>query len=211
MMRLVRSMCVVATVAFLLAGSTSAAPVLVLLDPKPFSDLDVTGPVTAVITSNYNYGGTFAGRVMSQTFVLDDGNYLYLYQADNYGPSYMEKFTVADFPGLLAPTGYLTAGEPAGFVARDVDPLGFAYEDALAQPTLGFDYTAFLGGEVRAGHHTSVMYAISPYGPTEGKAYLLDQGIAIVDVWVPTPEPATLGLMGLGMAVAAVSGIRRRR
>ncbi|HUU10811.1 MAG TPA: PEP-CTERM sorting domain-containing protein [Phycisphaerae bacterium] len=211
MVRLIRSVCVVATVACLLAGSAWAGLVPVLLDPMTFSDLDVTGPVTAVMTSNYNYAGTFTGRVMSQTFVLDDGTFLYLYQVDNYGTSYMEKFTVGDFPGLLAPTGYLTGGEPAGFLPPDVDPLGAAYDAALSQPTLGFDYTAFFEGEVEAGHHTSVMYAIAPHGPTEGEAYLLDQGIAVVAVFVPTPEPATLGLMGLGLVFAATSRIRRRR
>jgi len=199
-----------------LAGTKAvAAPIIFTLDAEDFNNLGVTGAASALVAQAYNYGGTFTGCVTSQAFALDTGEYLYLYQADNYGPSSLEVFAIFPFAGFnptngalgRGEAGYLTANEPAGFLPGGYVPAGQTYDDVPAVLVVSFQFPTFLAAHVPAGGHTASLYLVSPYGPTMGEAHVIDGGTAGVDVVVPVPEPGSLALLAIG----AVALIRRRR
>jgi len=189
-------------------GSAVAAPTPVTLVPDSFAGLGGGSAASAMITSDYSYGTTFTGHLISQAFNLASGKYLYLYQADNDGPSSLEVFGVAPFYGL-AGAGYLTSGEPALFLSGGNVPAGASYDSALAEPGMSFAYPGYLGLYVPAGNHTRVQYMISPYAPTVGDAFVIDTGVARGDVVTPMPEPATIALLGIGGVLMTL--VRRRR
>jgi len=192
----------------LVGDRTVAAPIIFNLDAEDFSNLGVTGAASALVTQGYNYSGTFTGSVASQAFSLDTGEYLYLYQADNYGPSSLEVFAIFPFAGFDPDkAGYVTANEPAGFLPGGYVPAGQSYDNLPAVLVVSFQYPTFLATHVPAGEHTASLYLISPYGPTMGEAHVIDGGTAGVEVVVPVPEPGALALL----AVGTVALIRRRR
>jgi len=194
----------------LLSAPASAAPIVLGLGQDDFNNLGVVGPASALVVSGYNYNNTFVGQVISQAFDLNDGNYLYLYQADNYGPSVLEVFALSPFYALdTNRAGYLTANEPAGFLSTvtGLAPAGATY-DALQYPVVSYNYPSFMGAHVAPGQHTVGLYLVSPNAPTMGEGYVIDSGTAVVDVVVPIPEPAAASLMLIG-AVAML--VRRRR
>ena len=200
--------CLVVLAAWVVGGTASAAPIALL--GAQYADLGVTG-VASVLTDNpYDYNHTFTGQVLSRAYTLDNGKYLYLYQVQNAGPSSLEVFGVAPFFGLEA-AGYLTAGEPAEFLSGGHTPAGGAYDATLASPLVTFGYPGFMDAHVPAGQWTSVLYLISPFGPTLGEAYVIDGGVAVTPVIVPLPEPAALSLMAAGLVMGVVGRIRRRR
>ena len=199
------------TMVALLAAPASAAPIVLGLDQEDFTNLGVVGPASALVVSGYNYNNTFTGQVISQAFELNDGNYLYLYQADNYGPSVLEVFALSPFYGVdTNRAGYLTANEPTGFLptATGLAPAGASY-DALLYPVVSYNYPSFMGAHVPPGQHTAGLYLVSPNAPTLGEGYVIDSGTAVVDVVIPTPEPAAASLMLIG-GVAVLIRSRRK-
>jgi len=193
-----------------LAAATVAAtadPVAFTLETKDFSELGSTGAATAAVVSDYAYGANFSGDVTSRAYTLDDGDYLYLYQVDNQGPSALEVLGVQPFRGLLE-GGRLTGGEPSDFLTGGYVPAGQSYDADLSEPLVSYQYPAYAGAHLPAGEHTVVLYLISPYAPEMGEAYVIDGGTATVEAWVPVPEPATGGLLALG---AGLGLLRRRR
>lgn len=210
---MVRLGCLVVLAALVVGGTASAAPIALV--GAQYGDLGVTGAASALTDNPYDYNHTFTGQVLSRSYTLDDGQYLYLYQVRNAGPSSLEVFGVAPFFGLdldvVGAAGYLTAGEPAEFLGGGKTPAGGAYDDTLTSPLVTFGYPGFMGVQVPAGSWTKVLYLISPYGPTTGEAYVIDGGVAVTPVTVPLPEPAALSLMAAGLVLGAVGRMRRRR
>ena len=184
-----------------------AVPIVISNTPADFSSMGVTGTATSLLSSSYSYGTMFSGDISSQVFDLDSGDYLYLYQVENDGPSIMEKLVVFSMcgGGSLA-GGYLTANEPTGFLAGGVAPAGIVHDADPAVRTVGFDFPAVIGGEVSAGEHTCSLYLVSPRAPMLGEAHVIDGGVGSAEVWVDCPEPATLCLLAVGAA-----GLLRRR
>jgi hypothetical protein len=196
------------TVAIILAatGLAQATPGLISpFEEKDFSALGVTTPATSQMSSSYLYETEFSGTVTSQAFNRSGGGYLYLYQVQNDGASVLEVFGVAPFFGLDE-AGLLTGNEPAGFLSGGVAPAGSTYDVALDKPLISHNYPGYLGMYLDSGEHTSALYALSPYSPTTGEAYVIDGGVVIVDTFVAVPEPATLGLLLIGGLVL----LRRR-
>lgn len=198
-----------AVLAVLVGGGTASAAIITLVGAQ-YGDLGVTGAASALTDNPYDYNHTFTGQVLSRSYTLDNGKYLYLYQVQNAGPSSLEVFGVAPFFGLEA-AGYLTSGEPAEFEIGGYIPAGGAYDAALASPLVTFGYPGFMSMQVPAGAWTNVLYLISPFGPTLGEAYVIDGGVAVTPVTVPLPEPAALSLMAAGLVMGVVGRIRRRR
>jgi len=188
------------------ARSALATPTPIPLVPEDFSNLGVVGPASPYLLEAYSYEG-FAGTVASQAFDLVSGDYLYLYQVDNFGPEVVEKMVVLPFYGLFG-AGYLTGGEPSGFLPGGVVPLGATYDpDVPGAPTVGIDHHATTGSEIPGGQHGVTVYLISPGAPTMGEAHVVDGGTGIADVYV-SPEPsAVLLAVGGGLVLA----LRRRR
>jgi len=191
-------------VVVLISGPAWALPIPLTLEERDFSDLGSTGAATTLLVEPFVYDATFSGTVYSQVFDLDTGDYLYLYQVDNSGPSIVEKLVVFPFHGIDE-AGLLTAGEPAGFLVGGLAPAGAAYDAAIPEPTVGWDYPSFLGKHIPAGQHSKVLYLISPNPWELGEAHVIDGGTGIVEVYVAVPEPATVCLLGL-----AALGILRR-
>ncbi len=192
-----------------LAGDALAAPVGVTMVPEDFSALGVTGEASGLVVSHYDHGGVFSGDVISRAFDLDSGDYLYLYQADNAGPSVLEVLAVCPFYEISS-AGWLTGGEPAGFLAGGIVPLGMTYDADLVRPNISYNYPSFMGGHVPAGEHTVALYVISPNAPTIAEAYVINAGVATVPVVSSVPEPVSLGLLALGLG-GLMAGRRRGR
>ncbi|MFO8015003.1 MAG: PEP-CTERM sorting domain-containing protein [Phycisphaerae bacterium] len=188
------------------AEAVSAGPIVLL--EKTFAELGGGSPASGLITYDYNYNDTFTGQMVSRAFDMASGDYLYLYQVVNDGPSSMEVFGLAPFFGFQE-GGSLTGGEPTGFLADGLEPAGANYDDTLDEPLVTFSYPAYLGDQVPAGEHTRVLYLVSPYASVEGEGYVIDGGVDAGPVVTTLPEPATLGLLA-GGAVLMV-GLRRKR
>jgi hypothetical protein len=193
-----------------LAGPASAA---LIFHPEDFSTLGVTGDATTLMTSHFDWGGTgtFKGNILSQAFNLSDGNYLYVYQAQNAGSHVMETLVVEPFYGLQS-AGYLTANEPLGFLSNGLAPAGGSYiQSPGTSPYVSFAYPDYLGNSVPPGGHSTSLYLISPNAPVVGVAHVIDSGTADVPVWM-APEPATLCLLGAaGLAALMRRQVGRRR
>ena len=190
----------------LTAQGALAVPIPIPLVPEDFSNLGVVGEATTYLLDGYAYEG-FTGTVASQAFELVSGDYLYLYQVDNFGPEVVEKLVIFPFYSLFG-AGYLTGGEPSGFLPGGVVPLGATYDpDVPGAPTVGIDHHATTGSEIPGGQHGVTVYLISPGAPTMGEAHVVDGGTGIADVYV-SPEPsAVLLAVGGGLVLA----LRRRR
>jgi len=190
----------------LTAGQALAIPMPVPLTPEDYANLGVVGEETALVVSNYNYNNIFTGTVTSRAYELASGDYLYLYQADNAGPSVLEILALRPFYVINA-AGYLTANEPAGFLAGGDVPLGMTWDQVVQN--VSYNYPSWMGAHVAPGDHTASLYIVSPHKPTIGEAYVIDSGTAVAEVVVPVPEPTALALVVLG--AAAVVARRRRR
>jgi hypothetical protein len=166
--------------------------------PREFSSFGVVGPACDLLVTEYNHRNLFTGTFASQAFELADGNYLYLYQADNYGPSVLELIWISPFhrPELNGGMGYLTGDVPTGFLPVGLPPPGRSYFPDLHK--LSYQYPSGFGMEVPAGEHTSVIYAKSPCPPAIGVGQVINADTVAVDVAVAIPEPLSLALLAGG-------------
>jgi len=194
-------------VVFTVSSGAIAIPMQIPLVETDFAAMGVVAPASALIVSPWDYNSVFTGDVLSQAFELASGDYLYLYQAENHGPSVLEIMAISPFTDLVG-SGYLLAGsEPAGFLAGGLLPIGATYDAGVPSPVISYNYPSWMGAYIPAGAHGRTMYLVSPNAPTMGEAYIIDSGTAVTDVVVPLPEPATMGLLALGGALLMV---RRR-
>ena len=197
-----------AVLAVLLAAATAPAdPIVLTMVPEDFANLGATTVAGALLTPTYDYSGEFTGTVYSKVYNTTGGDYLYLYQVDNGGPSVLEKQVV--FP--IAPVdqvGYLTANEPGDLLSGGGTPLSIVYDAAPALQTIGVDYPAGGGYDIGAGEHTTVVYVLSSSPPRLGESHVIDGGTGSVEVW--TPEPGSLVLLAGGGALLLARRKRRR-
>ena len=189
-----------------LAGVASADPVILSMVPADYTSLGATTAATTMLSQTYDDGGAFTGTVLSQVYNTSSGDYLYLYQVLNGGPSALEKEVIFPFAPVDGDVGYLTADEPTGFSAGDQVPFAIVYDSAISVPTIGIDYPSGGGFSVGAGENTNVVYILSSAPPELGESHVVDGGTGSVEVWVP--EPATLVVLIGGLSVVLV---RRRR
>jgi len=199
---------VAAALALCLAAATAPAdPIVLTMVPEDFANLGATTVAGTLLTPTYDDNGAFTGTVYSKVYNTTGGDYLYLYQVRNGGPSVLEKQVV--FP--IAPVdqaGYLTANEPSEFLGGGSTPLSIVYDPILLLRTLGFDYPAGGGFDIGAGEHSTVVYVLSSSPPRMGESHVIDGGTGSVEVW--TPEPASLALLAGGGTLLLLRRKRRR-
>ena len=185
-----------AVLAVLLAATSAPAdPIVLTMVAEDFSNLGATTVAGALLTPTYDDGGQFTGTVHNKVYNTSGGDYLYLYQVDNGGPSVLENEVIFPF-APISQAGYLTANEPSDFISGGETPYSMVYDSAPALRTVGVNFPAGAGYSVGAGEHTKVVYLLSSSPPELGEAHIIDGGTGSVEVWVP--EPATLALLGGG-------------
>ena len=175
-----------------------AVPIPVTIVPDDFANLGATTPETVMLVEAYDYAGAFTGTVNSRVYNTTGGDYLYLYQVLNGGPSVMEKQVIFPFAPLDGDAGYLTANEPAGFGVGQQQPYSIVYDAAVpGAPTIGIDYPAGAGFEVNAGENSVVAYFLSSASPKIGESHVIDGGTGSVEVYVPDPAVFGSGLISI--------------
>ena len=142
------------------------------------------------------------GRVVSQAFTDQMGNYAYLYQVINTGAPTnhsIEVFTTSPFFQASEATtvGYLTADAPAGFSVGDQLCAG-ASIDAMAGPTISFGFPGWLGQVIDPGESSCVLYVLSSSDPGLICGNLINGSITQGEIVGAIPEPACLTLMACG-------------
>ena len=214
-------LCVATALILALGGISHATPVYLETTGSDFGGL-LGGSLTAIDTplitdfSSSNLHCT----VVSQAFVDDDDNYLYLYQVNNTGSSgndVVTRFTLTPFPDATTSVqvGYLTANVPAGFSLGDQAPLG-ADVDVTSGPSIGFrfppEYPPYIPSSViEPGDSSNVLYVESSLAPAQITGNVIPGHDQEGSVTGPTavPEPGTLGLLALGGVGALLRRHRR--
>ena len=133
--------------------------------------------------------------------------YVYAYQITNMEASTVPAtaFSVGHEPGaVLNNDGYIQ-DLGSGEVEPDIYGVGSSSIQWI---------WALLGGEeIDPTERSSILLYTSPDGPMWDTATILNGGVPtpVGNLPSPTPEPATLGLMGVGLAFAVYTRVRRRR
>lgn len=182
---------------------------------KDFGALGATTEVKPLLSSDYDFNSTFMGQIRSSVWSLSSGDYVYLYQAVNYGPSVLEILGVAPFYGIKE-AGYISSSIPDGYLIEGMTPAqipsgsgNYAVTyDETGGANVTFGYYSFVGGAVPGGQHTVVLYLVSPYEPVSGYVHAIDSGVATAASWTTAvPEPGSMLVLGGGLATLA---LRRR-
>jgi len=205
-------------VLLIIAAQGFGDPVSIEIKATDFAALGGNSGSLMSVTDTYNYNDVFTGTVTSEAFQLTSGDYagdyVYLYQADNDGPSVLENLGISPIHTIStdgngkAEAGYLTANLPAAFLTGGGTPLWMTYDAGIPTPLVSCNYPGGAGSHVPAGDHTVVIYLVSPHEPTVGEIYVIDSGVAAVKAVVPVPEPLAAGLLILGSVLTV---LRRRR
>ncbi len=217
--RMLSVLIVCAGVCAAMSAPALGVPIILDVKSKTFDQLGASSVEAGPLTDGWEYfadvGGVptvvFSGEIVSQVYLRDDGKYLYLYQVFNGPESKLEHFAILPFYGLVQDdAGLVTGVPPAAFEEGGVAPLGMTYApDVPGAPTVGVPYPSVVpGAELPAGEKSSVIYLISSVPPVIGEGHVIDTGIGTaVDVYV-APEPATVGILAVGLGVML---IRKRR
>lgn len=162
-------------------------------------ELDLSEPefagyhITESMTVNFDHWNLPDISVTSAAYG-DGSSYLYLYQVINdNSSSVLHRFIIDPFEGLSSTSemGYITGGEPLGFLAGGIIPTSVDVEESTA----GFDFN------ISPGAKSSVLYVQSKFAPGQISGCVINGGVAYGDVLGPvhTPEPATMALLGMGV------------
>ena len=210
-----------------LAGTVSSCAAAVF-GPTPTNTVfpaDCTGmdpgTLDAWMSSSFTYSttsGTNTGFIYSAVYD-DDGTLDFYYQIvnDPSSSTALARLTATDFAGFTTNSAYRTDGSTltgTGFVDGTVAPQ--TSDSNIDGSVIGFSFYPPTGppAEISPGE-TSYVLIISTNATSfeAGNASIIDGGTDTVAAFQPfspasVPEPASLGLMGLGLI--AVASVRRR-
>lgn len=156
--------------------------------------------------------GAISSEVWKQT---TSGNLLFRYRVFNDGTSSISYGNIAAFgpETAVVDCGILDVGGDVAFDQGDILQLGRSRVDP-SDPQLEFGFNALTTFKTLQPGQTSQWFYAETESPsyTDGFATLQFGGDAadMLDVYVPIPEPATVGLLGLGGVWLLGRKVRRR-
>ena len=197
---------------------------------------EFAGSLVDLLFSDYNFGGgPTEGVVFSAVYEgigSAAGLYVYVYQIKvNANPAIKGiSIPFITYPVEVAgmTSFYISSDQPdtVGFGQGTVPPTTFgqtyfpgppvALSGAVYDPsqkTLTFNYTDSDGNATLTPSLVSMLVGVfSPLPPTIDDSNMLDTGEEVpADVLVPTPEPSTMVLFGLGLMGIVGTMLRRRK
>jgi hypothetical protein len=200
------------------------------LDFDEFADV-TTGPLD-FLYSDYNFGGGPTEGVVFSAVYKGIGpaadKFVYVYQIKVNADPAIKGISIPfiTYPETVSgmTSFYISSGQPGsiGFGQGTVSPTGFGlagfgavYDPA--QKSLTFNYTDSGGAATLKPQYPVVSMLVgvfSPLPPTIRPSNMLDTGLkpeSPADVLVPSPEPSTMVLFGLGLMGIVGTVLRRRK
>lgn len=156
-------------------------------------------------------GSTITATGQEQVYRTSGGTLDFFFQVDNTGADQLRNIAVKDFTGVTTSVGYIV-GNPSGGVAPNGSSRGntgnvinFSFVDSSNNGTL-------MGNSDWVEIDTNATnFVLSSTGT--GNITVQDGGVATIfpDYSPAVPEPATLGLLGGGLALLGVARWRRSK
>jgi len=195
---------VLALLAFAIAVPLVHANIIGPGQSGPPDPLNAGGTQMAFTTGTMTtptWSATYSAWVYSDpgnTFCNGCLDFLYQFTNNANSQDVLERFTGFSYAGFLTDVGFVPATGPA--------PI--SVDRSTTGAVVGFNYTG--ANNILPGQ-TTAMLVVETNAKTFGHGYLTAQDgtAAYADAFAPTPDPATLGLLGSGLAV--VGGYLRRR